>query len=313
MSSLRSLRWVSLHPNRFGRLQDEVNFPENSLNVIIGPNEAGKSTLSASLLASLYGLKGRKKEDIRPDAKQFKPWTGGDFRVDFSFSLNDDIYTVIRDFDKRSFSVMKNGVLDVTRDFVASRNEDHLGESITGGLSAGAFGRTFFVAQEDASRVSTPHGLVDKIHSTVTSGPSDSTVRGAIDKLHLAKDKVKVSAELGAGLLKSSTVKKRLGEDLKKTIIELTSLRNEEVAYDQLLVEISDKEDARKNLESDLDSIKKALLVSERTELAVWERELWRLARHSAAEKGVPSMSLNRWSEVCGVKRLPVLEQARGS
>lgn len=64
------MRLVSLRVDGFGRLADRDFAFGPGLNVVVGRNEAGKSTLAAALVASLYGLR-------RGEKDRWRPWAGG--------------------------------------------------------------------------------------------------------------------------------------------------------------------------------------------------------------------------------------------
>ncbi|HEY6233572.1 MAG TPA: AAA family ATPase, partial [Candidatus Elarobacter sp.] len=60
----------SLRVEGFGRLADRSFEFGPALNVVVGRNEAGKSTLAAALVASLYGLR-------RGEKDRWRPWGSG--------------------------------------------------------------------------------------------------------------------------------------------------------------------------------------------------------------------------------------------
>jgi DNA repair exonuclease SbcCD ATPase subunit len=60
----------SLRVDGFGRLADREFAFGPGLNVVVGRNEAGKSTLAAALVASLYGLR-------RGEKDRWRPWAAG--------------------------------------------------------------------------------------------------------------------------------------------------------------------------------------------------------------------------------------------
>lgn len=60
----------SLRVDGFGRLADRAFEFGPGLNVVVGRNEAGKSTLAAALVASLYGLR-------RGEKDRWRPWASG--------------------------------------------------------------------------------------------------------------------------------------------------------------------------------------------------------------------------------------------
>jgi DNA repair exonuclease SbcCD ATPase subunit len=64
------MRLRALRIDGFGRLADRDFAFGSGLNVVVGRNEAGKSTLAAALVASLYGLR-------RGEKDRWRPWTAG--------------------------------------------------------------------------------------------------------------------------------------------------------------------------------------------------------------------------------------------
>ena len=62
----------------FGKLENEVISFQPGLNVIHAPNEWGKSTWCAFMLAMLYGIdtSSRSKKDFLADKERFAPWSG---------------------------------------------------------------------------------------------------------------------------------------------------------------------------------------------------------------------------------------------
>ena len=62
----------------FGRLQNQTLELKDGLNIIEAPNETGKSTWCAFLLAMLYGINSREREKVGfiPDKTRYAPWAG---------------------------------------------------------------------------------------------------------------------------------------------------------------------------------------------------------------------------------------------
>ena len=72
----------SLRVDGFGRLADRTFEFGPGLNVVVGPNEAGKSTLAAAIVASLYGLQRREKD-------RWRPWTGNAYATALAYETSD--------------------------------------------------------------------------------------------------------------------------------------------------------------------------------------------------------------------------------
>ncbi len=77
----------------FGKLEHQTLTLEPGLNVITAPNEWGKSTWSAFLVAMLYGLDTRAKttKNNLPDKERYVPWSGSPMsgRIDLNWKGRD--------------------------------------------------------------------------------------------------------------------------------------------------------------------------------------------------------------------------------
>ncbi|HYW52322.1 MAG TPA: AAA family ATPase, partial [Dongiaceae bacterium] len=76
------MRLKTLRVEGFGRLADRAFAFGPGLNVVVGPNEAGKSTLAAAIVASLYGLQRGEKE-------RWRPWTGSAYSTVLTYETSD--------------------------------------------------------------------------------------------------------------------------------------------------------------------------------------------------------------------------------
>lgn len=81
------IRNVTAHA--FGRFKDETLDLADGMNVIVGPNESGKSTWHAALYAALCGMRrgpGRTKEDLQFE-RQHRPWGSESWEVSCTLNL----------------------------------------------------------------------------------------------------------------------------------------------------------------------------------------------------------------------------------
>ena len=85
------LRRLTIHG--FGRLTNRTLDFHDGLNVIYGPNEAGKSTIARSIVASLYGV-GRQKD-------AWRPWSSETYATALEYELeNGAAFEVQREYDR---------------------------------------------------------------------------------------------------------------------------------------------------------------------------------------------------------------------
>src|SRR3981081_622311 len=74
----------------FGTLQGMALRFGPTMNLVVGPNEAGKSTLQEAIVTGLYGLEtGDRRSAIVERTDRWRPWEGGGFGLALEFELDD--------------------------------------------------------------------------------------------------------------------------------------------------------------------------------------------------------------------------------
>lgn len=183
-----------LHLDGFGVLvEDDYEFLPG-LNLIFGPNEAGKSTLQHALLALLYGFY-QSDRLTSPEKKahaRFRPWGGSHYGGSLALSLDDDTkYLIQRRFDSpepETQIFIANTGTDVTDQFVRKRRgyidfcERQLGMSqqVFTAVACVQQGQMTVIAEKEASELS------DAIIRLIDSAATDVSVRLVLDRLATA-------------------------------------------------------------------------------------------------------------------------------
>ena len=88
----------------FGGLRGEFHFSADRVNLVLEPNEGGKSTLATAILAGLYGFPpGQRRSEGRPlpEIEIYRPWSGGDYLVEMDVEAAGRVFTIRRDFTKK--------------------------------------------------------------------------------------------------------------------------------------------------------------------------------------------------------------------
>ncbi|HZL84522.1 MAG TPA: AAA family ATPase [Candidatus Krumholzibacteria bacterium] len=112
---------LEAHIRGFGKLaQLQLRFARG-VQIVVGDNESGKSTLQKFLLAMLFGLKreDRRRREYLPDYERCKPWNGGAYGGRLVYELASGAsFEVQRNFERKDESV---AVLDAVsgRDLTA--------------------------------------------------------------------------------------------------------------------------------------------------------------------------------------------------
>jgi hypothetical protein len=178
------MKLVSVKLQGFGALSGRFKL-DPQLTIVGGPNESGKSTLHTALRVALCGLdlpnRGRMPKETEEVLRRFRPWQGGDFRVEAEIELDGHGYRFVRDLDQpdnsQVFDLVKGG--DVTDQFRRGRTVD---VSVGLGMSRDAFLAVSTVAQDQLLSLTGAALQEDLQRAAATSG-SDGTARSAIDLL----------------------------------------------------------------------------------------------------------------------------------
>ncbi len=177
------MKFVSMRIKGFGKLVGrELSFsPEMTL--IVGPNEAGKSTLQRCISALLYGLSRRGHGPGTPaESSEWafaKPWEGAPYEASLHLRLSsgEEVF-ISKDFserDRTSVQVVAGG-RDISREIKLERTTKDLkiGEYLLG-LSREEFEASALVKQYDVRWEKGGHGrLAVKIESLVDSAGKES-------------------------------------------------------------------------------------------------------------------------------------------
>ncbi len=175
------MRLRTLAVDGFGRLVDRTFSFEPGLNVVVGPNEAGKSTLAAAIVASLYGLQRGEKE-------RWRPWAASAYGTVLCYETADgQTWEVHRAYDRDAKGVR---VFDADGNDAAARigsakslvpGEAHLR------IPLDVFLQTAYARQRAIGFDGTSANAVSTaLAQALDGGPKEDAAIGAIDRLDAA-------------------------------------------------------------------------------------------------------------------------------
>ncbi len=168
----------------FGKLREQTLELQEGLNILQAPNETGKSTWCAFLLAMLYGVntKERDRAGVLADKNHYAPWSGGSMSGRLDCRTGDDALTLFRTTRRQTapmgdFQALYTG----TADPVPGLTGANCGETLLG-VSREVYARSAFIRQGGVAVTQDP-GLERRIAALVTSGEEDTSYTEAVEAL----------------------------------------------------------------------------------------------------------------------------------
>lgn len=180
------MRLTRLDIRGFGTLAGSypLEVGENRVALLLERNEAGKSTLSAAVLAALFGLQGDRRRAGGKLTEQdvYRPWEGDSYGLTLYLEAGGRELAIDRDFERDGVRVLAGGE-DVTDRFQQG-SRMAVGEMLTG-LSREQFTLSTFVGQGDLIW-SDASGLTEAMQRVADSQSGHTTAAAAIDVLEEA-------------------------------------------------------------------------------------------------------------------------------
>ena len=180
------MKITRLKAQGFGSFTGEIVFDPERLNLVVGANEAGKTTVAAAISAALYGLNddGRRYRGMFTPRKQYEPWSSGAFTLELAFETSKGRYTVNRHMARGTVTVFEEGRGNVTEDFRHGSGEYMIGEELLG-LSLEQFARSALLLQEgpiglSGSEVRPDGKLATLLESQASSVVGDLSAQSAL-------------------------------------------------------------------------------------------------------------------------------------
>ncbi len=294
----------------FGNLRGEFIFSSDRCNLILEPNESGKSTLAEAILAGLYGLPRLRVTRERPITarERFRPWSGGPFRVEIDVEAGGEQLTIRRDFGEESVQVFEGLTgRDVTHRFSVSKDAVDVGSAVTG-LARSEFVRCSFVRQNDMAEIRNGAGLTHALQRVASTQEGDMVAGEALELLALAVERDYGGTLLGKG--KVDTEIKRLDSEIEEIRASMDGIVSRRREAEDKIVQLERASVREGRAESDLARVEHLRILAMRREveeqLAECHREREKLEEYAAEMsrlepyKDFPAASLGELRELKG-------------
>lgn len=186
------MKLISCYIENFGGLHQFSYDFTNGLNVIMGNNGWGKTTLAAFLKAMFYGLERSTKRSLdENERKKYEPWNGGAYGGNLVFEADGMVYRAERFFagkDKEDTFVL----YDVNTGLESKIYTDKLGEELFG-IDKNAFEQSIYMKQGEYA-VSMTDSVATKMSGLMASGDDMDCYEKACARL---EEEMKIYKKIG--------------------------------------------------------------------------------------------------------------------
>lgn len=217
----------------FGKLERETLTLQPGLNVIHAPNEWGKSTWCAFLVAMLYGIETRvhTTKTVLADKERYAPWSGSPMsgRIDLNWQGRN--ITIERSSKGRSiFGVFRAYETDTGLE-IPELTAANCGQTLLG-VEKSVFLRSGFLRLADLP-VTQDESLRRRLNAMVTTGDESGTADVLAQKLKELKNRCRLNKSTGL-LPQAQLQQKQLADKLE----ELQQLQEQSARIQQRLEEL---------------------------------------------------------------------------
>lgn len=248
------MRLEHLQIGGFGCLEGTAVDFAPGLTVVLGTNEAGKSTVLWAIRAALYGLDagGQGRPVAGSPWARWRPWTGRRYDLTLVYQLRDGRrFRVARRFDEREqpTQVLELGGRDVTDEM--RRGRSVVPAAVHLGIDEPVFSATAWLGEAglDPQDADTPWGRADHLRETIerlADSASRATAAEALERLRRAMDRVgteqRSKTPLGRASLRLAEVERQLAQ-ARSIADRLAAEQDRLLALDQEAAEAEERRD----------------------------------------------------------------------
>ena len=170
--------------NGFGKLENVNIDLKDGLNLVVGDNESGKSTLMEFIKGIFYGVNKNKNGKDYSDFERFKPWNEANFSGKMTYNMDEEEYAVYRDFNRNNTKVYDKTGIDITNEFDKDKSRGALVGLAHLGMDEDTFDNSVFVRQKEIKvNELSQNTMIQKLTNIIQSGDEDVSYQTTIKKL----------------------------------------------------------------------------------------------------------------------------------
>ena len=172
--------------NGFGKLENkEINL-KKGINLILGKNETGKSTLLKFINAMFYDLSKNKKGNEISDYEKYIPWTAKEFSGKIIYELeNKNQYYVFRDFGEKEIQIKNKEGKDISSQYSIQKNNGNQFFYEQTKVDEEMFENTIMIQQGETKLDDKKRNiLIQKIINLISTGQDNISYQKSLEQIN---------------------------------------------------------------------------------------------------------------------------------
>lgn len=225
--------------NGFGKLENKEIELTDGINIILGRNESGKSTLLKFINSMLYGISKNKRGKIISDQEKYKPWNTEKYSGKIKYKLDDKKeYEIYRDFKNKELKIFNNFGDDITPLFNVEKNKEIPFFYEQTKIDEDLFLNSTEIVQNEIKIDKINQNLIiQKLSNLASTGDDNTSYKKTMDKLNK-----KQLEEIGTDRSQDRPINKIINK-----LNKLKNEKNELEKYEDEKYEIENKNNLIKN------------------------------------------------------------------
>lgn len=178
------MKLKNIQINGFGKLENvNINFGDN-INLIVGSNESGKSTLMGFIKAIFYGVNRNKAGNSFSELERYKPWNDIEFSGKAEYEIDNVKYSVFRDFNRNNTKIYDESGNEITKNYNKDKTRGVLLGNEQFGIDEELFENTAFITQKNVDvGINSQRTMIQKLTNMIQSGDENTSFENITKKL----------------------------------------------------------------------------------------------------------------------------------
>lgn len=178
------MKLKNIQINGFGNIEDKNMQFDDKINLVIGANESGKSTVMGFIKAIFYGVNRNKAGNSFSEFERYKPWKDIEFSGKAEYEISGKIYSVFRDFNRNNAKIYDENGDEITKQFNKDKSRGVLPIEEEFNIDEETFENTAFITQKSVDvDVSSQKSIVEKLTNMFQSGDENTSYENVTRKL----------------------------------------------------------------------------------------------------------------------------------